>query len=253
MDGLGPLIAEAIERPDVRLTVSRLGNSATLADLDGKRGYLMVSVKNSSFTVAVVDTFCDLVESHLSASEIILFDTPYAAPILTGEADGPARQRKLDNLRKAASDRRRFLETILARREVSIPIRGFDEVEAEVPPALRHEVRQAFESSGRFRQALLARSRAVIPPSVPDELLPRYAEFLVSEIPVLCHLYYAGGQPGVVDVYPGENPQLFWDIERGRFADELPLTTALAKRSPGLIYVDVSALPEARLATNRRR
>ncbi len=240
MDGLGTLIGEVIEHRNARLTVSRLGNRASLADLDGKRGYLMVSVKNSSFTTGVVETFCDLAETHFAAGDIILFDKPYAAPILAGEADGPERRRKLDNLRKAASDRRRFLETILSRRRASIPLRSFAQVEAEVAPALRWEVREAFEAGGQFRLALLERSRAVLPAAVPDELLPRYAEFLVSEIPVLCHLYYAHCGPSVVDVYPGENPELFWDIERGRFADELPQTTALAKRSPGLIFVDVS-------------
>jgi hypothetical protein len=234
------IIAAPIGRCDSRLIVSRIGSPASLADLDGKRGYLMVSVKNCCFTTQVVETFCDLVESHLDSGEVILVDAPYLAPILASERDGKLRRRKISNLQKAASDRRRFVETILARREINIPIRDFAEVERDVAPDLRREVRHAFESDGQFREALLARSREVIPATVPDALLPRYAEFLVSEIPVLCHLYYAGGAPGVVDVYPGENPPLFWDIERGHFAGALPQITALAARSPGLVYVDVA-------------
>jgi hypothetical protein len=78
---------------------------------------------------------------------------------------------------------------------------------------------------------------------IADALLPRFAEFLVSEIPVLCFLYYARGEPGVVDVYPGENLETIWDIERGLYADELPGISRLAERSPGLIYVDVRLRP----------
>ena len=60
---------------------------------------------------------------------------PYLAPILASEPDGELRRRKIANLQKAASDRRRFVETILARRELSIPIRDFAEVERDVAPA----------------------------------------------------------------------------------------------------------------------
>jgi tRNA-dependent cyclodipeptide synthase len=240
MSALHEIITQPLDGQDASLIVSRLGSKVALADLAGKRGYLMVSVKNSSFTTQTVDRFCDLVETYLDAGEVILVDTPYAATIVASETDETFRRRKLENLAKAARDRRRFVETVLARRSAAIPIRSFDQVDDEVPPALRREVRHAFEADGEFRRALLARSRDVIPRMIPDVLLPRYAEFLVSEIPVLCHLYYASCAPGVVDVYPGENPLLFWDIERGRYARELPGITALAARSPGLIYVDVS-------------
>jgi hypothetical protein len=239
MGGLHELIAEPVERDDLRLVVSRLGSKATLADLEGKRGFLMVSVKNTNFTARTVETFCDLVDRHLDAGEVILVDTPYLAPILANEPDGDSRQRKIANLHKAAADRRQFVEKILARRGARISIRDFDEVDRAVAPEFHREVRLAFESGGCFREALLARSREVIPPVVPDAGLAPYAEFLVSEIPTLCHLYYASGAPGVVDVYPGENPQLFWDIERGRYEKELPAITGLVARSPGLIYVDV--------------
>ncbi|HEX3065757.1 MAG TPA: hypothetical protein VHQ39_09760 [Dongiaceae bacterium] len=239
MGGLHELIAEPFERDDVRLVVSRLGSKATLADLEGRRGYLMVSVKNTNFTAQTVETFCDLAERHLSAGEVILVDTPYMAPILASESDGDSRQRKIANLHKAAADRRQFVEKILARRSARISIRDFDEVDRTVAPEICREVRLAFESGGRFREALLARSREVIPPAIPDASMAPYAEFLVSEIPVLCHLYYASGAPGVVDVYPGENPQLLWDIERGRYEQELPAITGLVAQSPGLIYVDI--------------
>jgi hypothetical protein len=239
MDRLPEIIAEPIDRRDARLIVSRLGNRATLADIQGKNGYLMISVKNSNFSTRLVNAYCDLVETHLGAGEVILVDTPYAATIMATEMDETLRKRELENLHRLAGQRRRFVERILVGRGIVIPIRSFNEVDRDVAPALRHEVRCAFEAEGRFRKALLQRTREVIPYTIPDALIPRFAQFLVCEIPVLCHLYYACGMPGVVDVYPGENPQLFWDIERGRFADELPGISKLAEGSPGLIYVDV--------------
>lgn len=241
MDGLHDIMAEPFELREARLVVSRLGNRATLGDLKGKTGYLMISIKNSNFNTRLVSSFCDLVETHLGAGEVILVDTPYAATILATEMDEARRNRELENLSRLAGQRRRFVERILSARSIVMPVRSFDEIEREVVPMLREEVSRAFGVEGRFRNALLQRTREVIPYTISDALIPRFAQFLVCEIPVLCHLYYARGRPGVVDVYPGENPQLFWDIERGRFADELPGISKLAEGSPGLIYVDVCA------------
>jgi hypothetical protein len=237
--GLHEVIFEPINRLDASLIVSRLGNKAGIADLHGKKGYLMVSVKNPNFSTRLVNTFCDLVETHLGGGEVILVDTPYAATISATETDEAVRRRELANLHHVAGEKRRFVDRILARRATFVPVRSFDQVAREVAPALLHEVRRAFDIEGRFRQAILDRAREVAPVTIPDALLPGFAEFLVSEIPVLCSLYYASGEPGVVDVYPGEIPQLFWDIERLRYANELPGISRLAEHSPGLIYVDV--------------
>jgi hypothetical protein len=237
--GLHEVIFEPIDRREATLVVSRLGKKANLADLQGKNGYLMVSVKNPNFSTRVVNTFCDLVETNLGGGEIILVDTPYAATISETETNEAVRRRELADLHRVTGEKRRFVEKILAKRGTFVPVRSFGQVAHGVAPALLHEVRRAFEIEGRFRRAILDRAREVVPATIPDTLLPRFAEFLVSEIPVLCSLYYARGEPGVVDVYPGENSQLFWDIERLRYADELPGISQLAERSPGLIYVDV--------------
>ncbi len=239
MGGLLEVNSELANRDDASLIVSRLGERTGLTDLQGKIGYLMVSVKNPSFSTRLVNTFCDLVETHLGSGEVILVETPYAVTISATEADEAVRRRRLERLQRVAGERRRFVEKILAKRSTVVPVRSFDQVEREVAPELIHEVRHAFEIEGPFRRAILDRAREVVPASIPDALLPGFAEFLVFEIPVLCSLYYAAGEPGVVDVYPGEIPELFWDIERGRYSDELPGISRLAERSPGLIYVEV--------------
>jgi hypothetical protein len=236
---LHEVIFEPIDRPETTLIVSRVGKRAGLADLQGKCGYLMVSVKNPNFSARLVNTFCDLVETHLAGGEVILVDTPYASTISATEADETVRRRELASLHHITGEKRRFVERILVKRAALMPVRSFAQVEREVAPSLLHEVRRAFETEGRFRRAVLDRTRGVVPATIPDAVLPHFAEFLVSEIPVLCSLYYARREPGVVDVYPGDHPQLFWDIERGHYADELPGISRLAKRSPGLIYVDV--------------
>jgi hypothetical protein len=220
--GLHEVISQRIDRREAILWVSRLGKRAGLADLQGKSVYLMVSVKNPNFSARLINAFCDLVETHLGRGEVILVDIPYASTISAIEADETVRRRELEDLHRVTGEKRRFVERILAKRATLLPMYSFDQVKREVAPSLLHEVRGAFEIEGRFRRAILDRSREVAPPTIPDALLPRFAEFLVAEIPVLCSLYYARGEPGVVDVYPGEILQIIWDIERGRYADELP-------------------------------
>jgi len=237
------VISQRIDRREAILWVSRLGKRAGLADLQGKSVYLMVSVKNPNFSGHLVNTFCELVETHFGRGEVILVDTPYASTISAIETDETIRRRELEDLHRVTDEKHRFVERILAKRARVLPVYSFDQVTREVPPSLLHEVRAAFEIEGRFRRAILDRSREVAPATIPDAFLPRFAEFLVSEIPVLCFLYYARGEPGVVDVYPGENLEIIWDIERGHYADELPGISRLVERSPGLIYVDVRLKP----------
>jgi hypothetical protein len=243
MPGIHEVISERIDRREAALWVSRLGKRAGLTDLQGKRVYLMVSVKNPNFSARLISTFCDLVETHFGRGEVILVDTPYASTISAIEANETVRRRELEDLQRVTNERRRLVERILAKRSEILPVYSFDQVKREVSPPLLLEVRTAFELETRFRQAILDRSREVAPATIPDALLPRFAEFLVCEIPVLCFLYYARGEPGVVDVYPGEIPEIFWDIERGLYADELPGISRLAERSPGLIYVEVRLGP----------
>jgi hypothetical protein len=241
--GIHEVISERIDRREAVLWVSRLGKRAGLTDLQSKRVYLMVSVKNPNFSGRLVSTFCDLVETHLGRGEVILVDTPYASTISAVETDETARQRGLEDLHRVTDEKRRFVERILAKRAMVLSVCSFDQVKREVPPSLLHEVRTAFEMETRFRRAILDRSRKVAPATMPDALLPRFAEFLVSEIPVLCFLYYGRGEPGAADVYPGGNLEIIWDIERGHYADELPGISRLAERAPGLVYVDVRLKP----------
>jgi len=239
MSARNEVSCEEITGPEASLVISRLGRRARMDDLRGKVGYLMVSVKNPNFPARLVGAFCDLAESQFARGEVILFDTPYAATIAATEVRASVRDRKLSTLREVAREKRRFFEKTLAKRDTSLPIRSFDDVEREVDPILIREVRGAFQREGPFRRVVLDRAREVIPEEIPDEALPRFAEFLVREIPVLCHLYYHEGEESVVDVYPGEPFDLFWDIERGRYSDELPEISRRAGRSPGVICVDV--------------
>ncbi|MFY9838473.1 MAG: hypothetical protein WAK55_18770 [Xanthobacteraceae bacterium] len=233
------VIFHRVDQGEAVLWVSCLGKRAGIADLQGKNGYLMVSVKNPSFSGRIINTYCDLVARHFGRGEVILVDTPYASTISAIEDDETVRGQKLANLNRLADEKRRFIERILAKRALCLPVRSFDQVARAISPSLLYEVRSAFEREGRFRRAILKRTREVVPAIIPDTLLPRFAEFLVSEIPVLCFLYYGHGEPGVVDVYPGENLQIIWDIERGLYVDELPGISRLAERSPRLIYVDI--------------
>lgn len=239
--------SERVRWPGARLVISSLRGRAGLDELAARVGYLMVSVKNPVFGARLVEVFYDLVESYLEGGEIILVDTPYAATIEATETDEAIRERKLRTLDTVAREKRRFLERTLGKRGIALPVRSFEDVEREVDPMLVREVAEAFEHEGQFRSEILSRARQVIPEVVPETSLPRFATFLVREIPTLCHIYFSRKGPGIVDVYPDEPWDLFWDIERGAYADVLPRISRLAERSPGVVYVDVRVEPRENL------
>src|SRR5438067_4305254 len=143
------IISQRFDQPEAVLWVSRLGKRAGLADLEGKNGYLMVSVKNPNFSRRLLNTFCGLVETHLGRGEVILVDTPYASTISAIEADDAVRRRQLEDLHRVTYEKRRFVERILAKRATVLPMYSFDQVKREVAQPLVDEVRAAFEIEGQ--------------------------------------------------------------------------------------------------------
>ena len=55
--------------------------------------------------------------------------------------------------------------------------------------------------------------------------------------PKIANLPYYGNGP-TLDIDPGPQSKFFWQIERGVFAKELPLLTALAQSGRTMLYLD---------------
>lgn len=224
---------------DFVFELSTLRGGARLGDFAQRSAWLMISVKNPAFSNRLVDGFCRLVAAYgFEQAHVTIVDTPYVANIHANQHDAERAAAEVEKLQRIADEQRSRCEKVLRRHPgAGISLRRWTDLEQSIPQWMRDEVRAAFSAPTRFRADVLARTRAVVPAAIPDVQLPQFAQFLVHELPVLAGLYYLE-RSSIVDVYPGENLDLVWNIERGRYAGELPGITALAQASDGLAYVD---------------
>ncbi|MDX5362896.1 MAG: hypothetical protein LPJ91_01900 [Pseudazoarcus pumilus] len=234
---------------DFVLDLSTLRGIGCIRDFAQRSAWLMISVKNPAFSNRLVDGFCRLVgEIGFRQGFVTIVDTPYMANILANRHDPVQAEAEVVKLQRISAEQQARCRKVLRRHSACcIALRSWAELDQGMPQWLRAEVQAAFQAPTRFRADLLARTRLVVPEAVPDERLPQFAQFLVEELPVLLGLYYLEPD-SIVDVYPGENLALVWNVERGLYADELPGITALARASDGLAYVDFRERAKAGLA-----
>lgn len=224
---------------DFVFELSSLRGGGRLDDFAQRSAWLMISVKNPAFSNRLVDGFCRLVaDVGFRQAYVTIVDTPYIANIRANQHDAAFAAAEIEKLQRISAEQLARCERVLRRHPASdISLRPWAELERTIPQWMRDEVHTAFHTPTRFRSDVLARTRLAVPGEVPDERLAQFAQFLVEELPVLTGLYYLD-RGSIVDVYPGENPELIWNVERGTYARELPRITALAQASEGLAYVD---------------
>jgi ribosomal protein S18 acetylase RimI-like enzyme len=208
------------------------------SELRARSGLLAISVKNPRFSNALVAAFCRAARERFAGGVVTVVDRPYERNVAAGSGTPDEQQREIETLRRVAAETRARVGRIVAKHGSAVSIKAWDDLTAETPPWLTQAIRAAWERRGRFHAGLLAQSRAILPNEPAPEELERYAEFLLEELPVLLHLYYFRDRE-VVDVYPGPNPPVFWGIEAGAYADEMPeLAHRLSPRG-GLVYAHV--------------
>lgn len=224
---------------DFLFELSTLRGAGRLDAFAHRSAWLMISVKNPAFSNRLVDGFCRLVtEFGFRQAFVTIVDTPYIANIQANQHDAARAAAEVEKLQRISAEQLARCERVLRRHPASgISLRSWAGLERTIPQWMRDEVQTAFHAPTGFRSDMLARTRLAVPAEVPDERLAQFAQFLVEELPVLAGLYYLD-RGSIVDVYPGENPELIWNVERGTYAVELPGITALAKASEGLAYVD---------------
>lgn len=224
---------------NVKFTIYSLRKHYEIYDLRQKPGFLMISVKNKSFSNQLIESYFDFAESHLTKSFITIVDTPYFHNIIARNYDEETKQAEIKKLERISDENHRRVTRLLKKREPhNIKLISWTELERQTPQWLHEEVSLAFNYRGQFYQDIVNRTSEVIPQEAIEETqLEAYSQFLLEEIPILCNQYYLQ-KNNIVDVYPGENPDLFWRIEAGYYSDELPRLSKAAMQGSGLIYVD---------------
>ena len=202
--------------------------------------YLFFSVKNKRFErdllkYIISHHFCDF-----NKRCIVMVDKPYLEN-LKADFSGTLLQEKIDNLSTIRSEKILCLNNAVEdMKKTNIDIPEYDlihwsQIEREVSPQLRNEILHAIDmKNGLFRRDVLAEVSHVLN-KTPEEAV-NYIGFFKVELPVLFHVYYE--LDGSVDIYPGNNTPIVWNLENGKYLEELPMLSHLANKSP-LRYIEV--------------
>jgi len=220
-----------------------------LVDLATRRGMLGVSIKNSRFTNALISAFARMCSDRLAQGLVTIVDRPYERNIsATGRGPG-WEHAEIEKLRRIAAETRVRVMRMLAKEGAGqIQLLDWSALAEMTPAWLVDEIRRGWNRRGPFYEDILSETRAVIP-SIEKSKLERYAEFVLEELPVLLHLYYFSGEQ-VVDFYPGPPPKLFWKLESGAYAEELPEFMRQIIRREGLIYAHIIELRDQKGTLN---
>jgi len=167
-----------------------------------------------------------------------LVDVPYFETLVYNEPNVRIQKRQLAILYTQCEQHERRLQRLTSQFSKVIHIFRWNAAERLVPEKFFVEIRSAFLLERRVYSALLDQVRMNVAGLEEIEELKRASVFLLNEIPVLLFMYYRLF-PDIIDVYPGPQAEFFWELERGTFTDEMPISTQLACQSEGLIYADV--------------
>jgi tRNA-dependent cyclodipeptide synthase len=228
----------------IQLTPGLAARASSLWPIDppeswsDRSGLLAVSVKNPRFSNQLVAAFIAFCKRALRDGEITVVDAPYERNVVAAGLDDAWMRQERAKLRRIADETRsRIRRQLRAAAATRIRVLDWPDFAGRTPEWLVQEVRRAWERRGSFHREVLAQTCRAIPGLEPGPRAERHAEFLLEELPPLLHHYYSA-EAGCVDVYPGAQPALFWRIESGAHAGELPRLSARARSGRGLIYLD---------------
>ena len=214
-------------------------NRAGDFDLQGREAWLFISIKNRRFTKSYIAWFVRFCEEHGLEGHVSPVDNPYLfnrmAELGLDDLDDlpSAEAAKIGQL--SSETARKAQKAINGHLSKRVDIVSWGDIETETPRVLLDEMRAAFDARTPVRDAL-HRHISSVKPVACERSFERYAEFFLREVPVLLHAYYRCG--GTLDVYPGSQPDFFWEIETGRYARELPKLTALTKSGRSMLYME---------------
>ncbi|MEL6957316.1 MAG: hypothetical protein AAGL89_00025 [Pseudomonadota bacterium] len=226
--------------PATESTLPGLGGILTNRDGDfevsGRESWIFISIKNRGFTRPYIDRFIDMCERLQITGHICPVDDPYRYNAMAELKMDDLPQTEIEKIDRLSQDIQRMAQkAINGKLSKRVNICQWRDLEAETPAKYRKELTRAFEQEGQVYRALRSHVMSVKPVDT-DADLRRYAEFFLCEVPVLMHSYYCRG--ATLDIYPGRQPDFFWQIELGAFEDELPELTKMTRRGRAMLYLD---------------
>ena len=200
--------------------------------------YLFISIKNRKFTRELIQWFINLCEAHGKKGRICVVDEPYIYNLqaeLGVETLTVSEQFKIEKIAHEVS--RKAEKAINGSRHSGVSFISWQQMSKQTPEWMKQEIWDAFSHNGSFRQQILDQVINVKGNGLSETKLEDYAKFFLCELPVLINAYYSYAQ-GIIDVYPGFMPNIFWHMEKSTFEQQLPKTTAFIRSGKNIVYID---------------
>jgi|GEM_PF-2129203 len=216
--------------------VSSRESLTDIAILENRIGLLAISIKNPRFSNEMVTSFLEFSRSGFSEALITIVDKPYERNLLAAKKDSVWLLAETEKLRRIANETKVRINRMIGKvAGVKVRLLDWDELQKNTPDWLIREIREAWNQRGSFYEHIRAQTASVLL-DTSDDQIDGYAEFMLEELPVLLQLYYFS-EAAMADAYPGPQPDLFWKIESGFFAEQLPVLTGRMKEANGVIYL----------------
>ncbi len=212
-------------------------------DLSGREAWIFISIKNRAFNRPYVNWFIDLCEENDMIGHICRVDDPYRFNRMAEMGCDELPEEEVLKIERLSSDIGRMAQkAINGKRTDRVDIVMWRDIADDMPVAYYDEIKAAFDNQTLVREVLRQHVCSVKEIDC-EEIFERYAQFFLCEVPILLHAYYR--ETPVLDIYPGPQPDFFWQIEMGLFANELPLLTELVKRGRSMLYLETTDRPGA--------
>lgn len=204
----------------------------------GRASMLMVSMRSRSFPREIIEKAFNFSKAHSLISCYTIVDLPYAHNAF---ANVDSLEELIDELNKLISIRgqvERKIKKVIRKNGFEVEYIAWQDVISEVPIVFQQEVLNAVSNSKEFRESILSQVSLVIPNfyNIPNR--ENFVMFFISELPCLLYLYtkYKGG---VIDLYPGPNPDIIWQISNGHYVEFMPTITKSFADGNQFIYVEL--------------
>ena len=205
-------------------------------DISERCSYLFVSIKNRQFTRNYIDWFIEMSCKAGNEAVICPVDEPYHFNRMAELGIARLPIDEAQRIQKLAADVSRMAQKAINKSmNDRLRLVPWSEFSDRTPSRFKREVQTAFDSEGLFQQTIIDHV-ASVKGDLDKAVLRAYAEFFLCEIPVLASALYS--KRGSLDVYPGDQADLFWQLELGDFEEELPELTAHVQSGEPLLYMN---------------
>lgn len=207
-------------------------------EIQGSNFLIAVSMRNPQFSNDWIEEALECIQAWRGKALLTLVDLPYLASIEVLSATPTEKTESLRIYERQRLEQATRLSRISTQHEDVCDYWSWSTLLSITPSALLPELEQAFFTKKKVYSLVIDQVKRVFDNVEDLTTLEGLAKFFLHEVPTLIHIYYSL-VPGCIDIYPGQQADFFWELDRQNLSDELPMASRLAMAGPSHTYAVV--------------